>query len=349
LQQSFGLSQGIPWPSKLSKRAEVALRNAQVQKYLYDAEKFKLFYKVKQAYYEYYYLARSINIFETNLQLLENIEASVQARYKAGAAESPALIQVQVELGKLEDQLRSLEKLQPALASKLNAAIGREASIPIPWPQDKPEEPPPQEEEALLAILLEDNPELNAARSKIQAAEADQDLAKTQYLPDFGIGANYIQADRRSDMDVRDNGKDPCLLTFQISLPIWTSKYSAAVREAQAEHQSAVNARDDLENELSSDMLVSLYKYDDAARKLNLFRDTLVPKAEQALKTAQRAFSSEKASYLDMIDTERQLLEFRLMEERALVDRNIRLAELEKLCGRELRQTGLFGTSEKEE
>jgi outer membrane protein TolC len=96
-------------------------------------------------------------------------------------------------------------------------------------------------------------------------------------------------------------------------------------------------------------MLVSLYKYDDAARKLNLFRDTLVPKAEQALKTAQRAFSSEKASYLDMIDTERQLLEFRLMEERALVDRNIRLAELEKLCGRELRQTGLFGTSEKEE
>jgi hypothetical protein len=40
-----------------------------------------------------------------------------------------------------------------------------------------------------------------------------------------------------------------------------------------------------------------------------------------------------------MIDAERQLLEFRLMEERALVDRNIRLAELEKLCGRELRQT----------
>jgi hypothetical protein len=39
-----------------------------------------------------------------------------------------------------------------------------------------------------------------------------------------------------------------------------------------------------------------------------------------------------------MIDAERQLLEFRLLAERSLVDQNIRLAELEKLCGRELRK-----------
>ena len=336
-EQSFGLVQGIPWPGELTRKAEAALRNARVEKFRYDAVKFKLFYEVKRAYYEYDYLSRALDIVRENIQLLRNMEASVRARYRAGVAENPALIQLQVELGRLEDQEKSLEALRPARAARLNAAVGRDPDLPLPWPEEAPGEPPAQDRERLRTLLLQVNPELEAARARIDAAEAERDVAETGYYPDFGIGARYIQTDRRHDADPGGNGEDPFLLTFQVSIPLWRGAYGAAVREAEARRESAAREREDLENRLSADLAVALFEYDDAARKLNLFRDTLIPKAEQSMKTSQRAFSAGKAGFLDMLDAERRYLEFRLLAKRALADRNIRLAELEMLCGRELR------------
>ncbi len=336
-RQRLTLMQRFPWPSRLDRKAEEAERKARVKQHLYEATKLRLFYDVKKAYYDYYFLARSIAILRDNVKLLERMEAAVRVRYKAGGAESPALIQIQVELGKHEDRLKSREALQPALVARLNAAMGRDSLRPIPWPKRDPVEPPVMEDETLLEALLEKNPELEAARERILAAEAGKDVASTMYFPDFGIGGTYIQTDRRHDVDVDDNGKDAILLTLELSLPIWQGSKDAAVRQAEAEQEAAWMAHEDLENRLSAALSVAFYQYEDAERTLNLFRETLVPLAEQAFQTIQAAFTGGKASYLDMLEAERQLLEFRLMVERSLVDRNVRLAELEKLCGRELR------------
>lgn len=337
-KQRFGITQRIPWPTKITQQGDVALRRAMVGKYRYEGEKLRLFYEVKKAYYEYYYLARSIAVVEDNLKLLKNLEAAVRARYKAGSAKQPALIQTQIELGKLEDRLNSLKALQPALEAKLNSAIGWDSDTHIPWPESEPEEPPPLDEETLRSTLLEYNPALDAARQEIQAAHAEKELSGEAYWPDFNVGATYIQTDRRNDADPRDNGKDPFLLTFEVSLPLWYKSYDAGGREADARILEARAQRDDLENRLSATLSTVLYYYEDAGRKLDLFRSTLVPKAEQALKTAQSAFSSGTSGFLEMIDAERHLLEFRLLAERAQIDRNIRFAELEMLCGRSLRQ-----------
>jgi outer membrane protein TolC len=128
------------------------------------------------------------------------------------------------------------------------------------------------------------------------------------------------------------------MLTLELSLPIWQGSKDAAVRQAEAEQEAARMMHAELSNRLSADLNVALYHFEDAGRKLHLFRDTLVPKAEQALQTSEAAFVSGAAGYLDMLDTERQLLEFRLMAERAMADRATRLAELEMLCGRTLRK-----------
>ncbi|MHC4941960.1 MAG: TolC family protein [Planctomycetota bacterium] len=337
-EHKFSLMQKIPWPAKLSRQSDAAVRRAMVERYKFEGEKLKLFYEVKKAYYEYYFLARSIAIVEDNLQLLENMEAAIRVRYKASAADQPALIQTQVELGKLEDRLNSLKALKPALQVKLNSVIGWDLDTQIPLPEAKPLEAPPLEEAELLETLLEDNPALEAARAEIHAAQAEQALSDDQYWPDLGIGATYIQTDRRSDASPSNNGEDPVLLTLEVSLPLWRSTYDAMKREADANYLAARAREQDLENRLSAALTAALYHYEDAGRKKNLFLSTLLPKAEQSFQTVQSAFAAGQAGFLEMLDAERQLLEFRLLAERAIVDRNIRFAELEMLCGRELRR-----------
>ena len=337
-EHRVGIMQGFPWPGTLRLRGDVAAGQAAVQRRLYDAEELRLFYRVRRAYHDYAYLGRAIGIGGENIELVRNLEAVVRIRYAAGAAGHPSLIQTHVELGKLEDRLKSLQDLRPALAAKLNAALGRDAATPVPWPRPAPKEAEPLDEDRLAAALATDNPELEASRERIRAAEAARKLARLKARPDFGLGLSYTVTGRRTDANPADNGRDPLFLMLDVSLPIWAARNRAAVREAEARRAAAQLARADKLHELSAALRTALYHHRDARRKVGLFRDTLIPKIQQALTASQAAFAAGKGSFLDIIDSERTLLEFRLMGERARADQAVSLAELEMLAGRTLRK-----------
>jgi outer membrane protein TolC len=334
----LGLMQKVPWPTKITSAADRAVREALSRQYLYDAEKLSLFYRVRRAYYEYYYLRRSARVVQDSLTLLQNVEDTIRVRYEAAAAPGPALTRLQVELGKLENRLAGLRALRPALAARLNEAIGRAPEAPLPWPEEPPGELPALAEEELLAALSTENPGLQAAREKVRAAASGVRLARAQYLPDVGLGVSVIETDRRTDADPDDNGKDPVMLTLDLSLPIWWGKVAAGVRQAEAERAAAESELARKSQRLTADLRMAFFHYGDAERKQNLFAKTLVPKAEQALEATRTSFAAGEAAFADLLDAERTLLEFRLMAERATVDRAVRLAELEMLSGRPLRR-----------
>ena len=91
--------------------------------------------------------------------------------------------------------------------------------------------------------------------------------------------------------------------------------------------------RREKENLLIADLEMALYQLRDADRKIDLYRNTLLPKAEQNMKVTQRAFTSDKVGFLDLIDSQRILLGFQLEHKRALADRAQKMAEIEMLAG----------------
>jgi len=121
-----------------------------------------------------------------------------------------------------------------------------------------------------------------------------------------------------------------------LSLPIWRGKYAAGVREARSMHLAALAERRDQENALAARLQVALYGFRDADRKIGLYRETLIPRASQALAVKQQEFEGGKAPLIDVIDAERTLLEFQLSLERARADHAQRRSEVERLVGREL-------------
>ena len=136
-------------------------------------------------------------------------------------------------------------------------------------------------------------------------------------------------------MGASDSGKDPVIAKVSMNVPIWYRKYEAAEREAQARLRSARRAVEDRGATLTAELKLTLFKFRDAERKINLYRDTLVPKAEQSLRATETAYKGGKMDFLNLIDAQRALLAFRLAQERALADRAQRLAELEMVVGGE--------------
>lgn len=335
-RHKFGISQMFPWFGKLDLKGDKALEAANADRERYETAKLKLFYKVKNVYYEYYYLARAIAITNENLQLLTYIESVARIRYKAGKAPYAVIIKAQVELGKMEDHLSTLNELREPLTAVINAALNRPSDKPLPWPDDIPKDDISISDEELFTRLKENNPELKSIEFTAAKEKTAIDLAKRSYYPDIVVGVNYIETGDALMSNTEESGKDPIMAMFSINLPLWYGKYHASEREAKARYNAALQNRSDRENNLVADLQMSLFKFRDAERKIDLYRDTLIPKAEQSLNVTQQAFEAVKADFLDLIDAQRTLLQFRLSYERALANRAQRLAEIEMLVGKEV-------------
>jgi outer membrane protein TolC len=147
---------------------------------------------------------------------------------------------------------------------------------------------------------------------------------------------DYVDTDDALNPELADSGKDPVMAMVSINVPIWHGKYRAAEREARLRMTAVENSREDTGRRLGADLALALYHFRDAERKVDLYGDTLLPKAEQSLAVAQQGFEAGKTTFISLIDAQRLLLEFQLAERRARADKGQRLAEIEMLTGREI-------------
>jgi outer membrane protein TolC len=306
--------------------------------------KLNVFLEVKNAYYEYYYLARSITITQENLQLLQNAESIARERYKVAAGAHPDVIRAQVELGKLEDRLSTLRDLAQPIRARLNAAMNRplDAELPLPGPLEPTEVS--FDEERLLEHLEKSNPRLQALDYEARRHQKAAELAKKQYAPDITLGLGYTEVGS-SEMASRfsDNGKDAVSGFLSLNIPIWHKKYDSAVHEARLERLATLRERTDTTNRLKAELQMALYRLRDAARKLDLYANALIPKATESLGVTEQAFRTGDAAFLDLIDAQRTYLEFELAYAEALAGHERALAAIEALVGADLSEFASAG------
>jgi outer membrane protein, heavy metal efflux system len=339
MRQSFGLSQTFPWLGKLALRGSAAAQAAEAERLRFEAARLKLAYEVTSAYAEYYHLGRRIAVVEDNLKLVGLAEQVARARYRTSKASYPDVIRAQVELARLDERLKSLRDLRGPVVARLNAALNRPAEADLPWPTTLPDKVAGFSDEQALSWLDDSNPELKAMDAEVAAQAHRVELARKASLPDVTLGVDYTQIDRRGGpMRPSDDGKDAVALMVSVNLPIWRDKIEAGVREARHRQWAAERARGQKRNDLAGQLKLALYRFRDAGRKTNLYRDTLLPKGREAVKTLQAAFRSGRASFTDLIDAQRVLLEFELAGQRAVADRVQRLAEIDMLAGLPLRR-----------
>jgi outer membrane protein TolC len=238
-----------------------------------------------------------------------------------------------VEQDKLGNQLKGAADLLEPVKAKLNTALNHPLNAPLPIPKEIPMEPGSLDlsRDRLLGLLRKNNPLLKSMDFLVAKEEINIKLAKRNYYPDFSIGVDYMIADDARMPGVSDSGKDPLAAMVSLQLPIWFKKNKAAVKEANAKYRSVLNEKEEVENNLLARLEMVFFKYRDAGRKMALYKETLIPRAQQALEVTRSAYEAGKANFTDFIDSQRMLLAFELEYEEARTRRAQRLAELEML------------------
>jgi outer membrane protein TolC len=334
-ERRFGLRQKIPWPGTLGLRGEAMFEATRAAFQKYEAFRLRLHYNVKRAYYEYYLLGREIQIMHENVELLNYWESVVRIKYQAGLRRHPDVIKAQVELGKLDDRLATLEHKTEPVVAKLRAELDLPEDVVLPVPVEITESYRPLDEQAVRTQVVANNPNLRSLDHLADRAEVAERLASKASLPNFILGFDYVETSEAIMPNVDGSGADPWMVSVGISLPLWFGKNSARRKEAAAGHRSSRYRRLDAENRLIAAVERILFEYEDANRKVRLYKNGLIPKGGEQLEAAYTAYQAGQADFLNLIDAQRQLLSFQLEYERGLTARATRLAELQMLTNNE--------------
>ncbi len=332
----LALTQTFPWFGVLDLKEDIALQEANAVKAQYDAVKLKVFYDVKTVFYEYAFLAQAIEITRQDVELIRYLESVARARYRAGATPYADVVRTQVQLGRLEDRLRTLRDLRKPTMAKLASILNQPTDAEFPWPPSVPVMLVGMGDEELIEALLKNNPQLKRYEYLEAREKSGIRLAQKDYFPEVMFGIETIITDPALVPTTPDSGKDPVIASVTVNIPFWWEKRRAAVREGEAKERLSERSGTGTRQTLLSDVQLALYKYRDAQRKIDLYQNTLIPKAEESLAVTLEAFQAGLRSSIDLIDAEKTLLEFELSYIRALADQAQRLAELEMLVGMEI-------------
>jgi outer membrane protein TolC len=116
-----------------------------------------------------------------------------------------------------------------------------------------------------------------------------------------------------------------------MTLPIWRDKIAAEIAGAQAGKRAAEARLTSEQVQLVADLTAALYTYRQSVRNAKLLEEQLIPKGRQALQAARTGYANGKSSFLDAIDSYRQLLGFDLALIEARTERELALASVSLL------------------
>jgi cobalt-zinc-cadmium efflux system outer membrane protein len=334
-EQRIGVMQPLLWFGKLKAAGDVAGEEAAAALAEFEAVRLSVVQQVRETWFDLYFLERSLRITQENIDLLKQLEAVAQTKFRAGSPLSP-VTKAQVELGKLQDRVSSLNEMREPLEFRMNALLNRPNGSPLPSPDTLPPDATALPGNSLLfAWQQEASPILEALSSRIQKEEYAIRLARKQGLPNLGVGVDYIVTGPARVAGTPDSGQDAIIAMFSIDIPLWRGKYKAAVREAEARRGAAESTLQEQSNQLVAQLQMAIYGYRDAERKVSLYSTTLLPQARSALNVSRQNYESGSADFLNLIDAQRVLLEFELEHQRALANREQARARVDMLVGRD--------------
>jgi outer membrane protein TolC len=324
----------FPWFGKINARTDAAAKKAEAAKQKYQAARLSLLKEVKNDFYEYSYLVRATAIAGTNLDLLKRFEEITRTKHITADTGHPDVIRSQVETAKMENMLKGLERLREPTISRLKALLNLPADMNLPAPEQGDFEPAPLDYELFVNLLRQKNPELAGLGFEAMAAKSKVKSAEKNFYPDIGIGLQFEQM-KRPGGNTQDSYRDTMLL-LSLNVPLWQDSYRSGQRQAVAEATSIEQQRVETENDILAKSAQAYYEYNDSIKRIGLYRETLIPKAEEQLRSSEAAYRGGNADLNTLLDAQRTLTDYRLSYQRALADNRQKLAELEMLAGTDL-------------
>ena len=320
---TLGLSQMVPFPGKLEIAGRVALQEAIAAGHRFEDAKFSLQASVVSAWQDLASVDRKIAIAERNLALLRDFADLTRSQIAVGKAAQSDASKIDLELGMAQNELATMRAERAPMLAMVNALLSRRSDTAVDPPGGEalavaPEVVPP-DDASLLALAAERNPELHALAAEVKGREDAWELARKAWLPDFELSLSI-------------QGSVERILMGAINAPLRVDRIQAGIAEAQAGTRAAQAALRAKGDDLGARVVLQIFLARNGDRQAALLADSLLPRAGEVVESVRAGYATGGASFLDLLDAQRSLLELEGMQVDVVAARAKAIAALEALC-----------------
>jgi outer membrane protein TolC len=327
----FGISQEIPYPGKLSLRAENALRDAAIRRAQYEATRRSVLLQVKECYFQIAYLQKTLEVIQRNQTVLAQIVRITEARYRLGQGTQQDVLKAQLQATKLlgeSARKRDLLERQRALMNKL---LNRAAAEPPVEADELTESALTMTSDDLLARVRTQTPEVTGAQEAINRQSLQLELARKDRYPDFNV--QYAWQHTGGPF------RDYYMLTFSARLPIYRrKKLDPEIAQTTAELHRSRREYEGQVQQAYFDVRDQYIAATTAAGLLKIYREGTIPQALAAFRAGLAAYQAGTLDFASVLSSFLDSLTFDEEYWKTLADHETALARLEQITGATIRQ-----------
>jgi len=306
------LMQMFNWPGTQKAFQSETKAMAKMQANAINKTKDSLAAQVKIGWHNLCLINLKIKYMQENLDLMKQMENLAKIELATGKGLAELLI-IQEEILEMNYEIDAM-KLE--LAS-LNIAFNAMLNVPQP-------------SEILLAdtIALQifdfekksDPPMISMIDTENEIFKAQQEMNKAMGRPMFGVGIQY-----KKEME-----KGMVMAMASLTLPIWRTKTNAALQESQLQAEASQKMLIDAKNNLEAERVMAKSNLQNLSKKIMLYHQQK-ELAESSQKIAMQNFSAGKGMLADILQINKKLLDYKLMELETATEYNKAVAQMEIL------------------
>ena len=287
--------------------------------------------EVAMAFYDLYATDRALAVARETLRLLQDIRAIAEAMYRVGEGRQADVLRAQVEIGRMAEDTLRMTTMRVGMAGRLNALFDRpgNATVSSPVLPAYPVSVPALDSTLLTSQVS--RPMVRAGQREVEAASAQEALARRELWPDLTVGFQYGQ--RGSEMGTERMGS----LMIGASVPIFARGRQLKMRDETAAMRRMAEADLAAMRAQTRSEVTNAYATLVRARNLaTLYRTTIIPQAEAAVASALAAYRVGAVDFMTLLDDRMTVNEYRQELYALEAEEGTAWAELEMLLGREL-------------
>lgn len=329
----IGVRQKLPFFGKLGLKGDMAGQEVRMAEEELRAKEQEIVAKVKAAYADYFMASKSVEIHKELLELVRHTSATAENLYQVGRVPQQDVIKALLERTELLNKLTWAERDLITSRAKLNTLLSRTPDSLLAQPGEPATTPVDLRSSDLEKLAIAQRPELRSLQSSITRSDKAVELAeRNRKYPDFMVGLQYWVAPDQSPRHMYAP-----MLTLTIPFSPWTKgKHDYEIEEALAERQAAKANLAAMKNMALFEVRDTSAKVQAAIRSLSIYRDGLLPQAEQSFQAAVAAYQTGGVNFMTLLDAQRTIRDVRMGYYKALVDYEQSRADLERAVGKEL-------------
>jgi outer membrane protein, heavy metal efflux system len=328
MDQTVMLEQELPVSGKNRSRARAATAEAGAVFEEFRRAELDVVSRVRASYSRLANGYAQLEVNQRNEELLNQFIKISQSRYETGAATQSDVLLAQTDLAKLLETRADIQRQISEEQSMLNVLMNHLAQASLGRPASLVFTPHKFSLNRLQALTLVRRPEMQRAQNMIDAEKFRLELANRQWFPDplINVKAQRYNAASQfvSELDVG------------VSIPLpWLNreKYAAGILEARKSLENAQHEFDARQTEALGLVRDQLKKIQTAANQYELYRDKLIPLANETVEASRAAYEAATAGFLELITARRTLQDVESMALNRLAEYEVAIAELEAITG----------------